>query len=200
VYGLESCGLTGEVFQRVLLPVGRCNKTFQQLVASSQSPPEKNGNWFSPNHAWGTQRRTKIAARIPWLNAQLRRNSSAVLKLPAQFLTRLFTAAARNQFPVRTMQYHPAFVRTAVWTPKLCELAKQADGGVEFFHDDGVGLHLLPSQIGGVWIWKGQCTCCGERHWSVEVADSQGQLGLAIVTSDEGNEHRWRELLYPCLG
>lgn len=90
-------------------------------------------------------------------------------------------------------------MQTVMWTPQTCEEAERARASLEFFHGDGVGLHLNREAIASVWLWTGQCGCCAEKRWSVEVADARNQIGLAFMAGDDASESDWRSLLKTCL-
>lgn len=199
LHGLESRDVSGEVFQRALLPIGTRREVFEQFVTSYQSPSEETQAWFAPNQAWSAYRRAKLNGRIPWLRVQREKNSPNVRELPVDFLAKLFASAAQYNFPIRTAHYHPALIRSAIWTPRVCESAPKANNMLDFFSGDGVELYLHRPAIAGVWLWTGKCACCADWRWNVEVADVRGQPGLGIIAGDSTAETGWRNLLHSCL-
>lgn len=196
--GLESRDLCGEMFQRVFLPWAARYEVFERFVTECQSSPHKAGHWYPPNHAWSRQRRAKLTGRIPWLRAQHAQHSPHVRELPVEFLAKALTAAAEHKFCIRTAHYHPALIRTAIWTPE-CEPGSVSGNEEDLFHGGSVGLYLHRPAIKSVWLWSGQCECCAERRWSIEVGNQNDELGLALITGDEANESVWRELVHSCL-
>lgn len=199
IHGLEVRDVSGVVFERVLLPAGARRELFEQFVTAYQSPPEEAGNWFPPNHAWSARRRAKLAGRIPWLRMQWTSGNRNVRRLPARFVPKLLAAAARAKAQLRTIHYHPALIRTVTWTPQQCAETKRGDGSLEFFDGDRVGLHLNRPAIASVWLRTGQCACCADQHWSVEVADVCDQIRIALMAGDGAGESAWRGLLKTCL-
>jgi len=199
VYGLEVRDVSGMAFERVFLPTGARHELFEQFVTAYQSPPEEAGNWFPPNHAWSAQRQASLAGRIPWLRNRWASGDRNVRRLPARFVPKLLAAAARAKLQLRTTFYHPALMRTVKWTPQTCADARRGDGALRFFDGDCVGLHLNHRAIASVWLWMGQCSCCADSRWSVEVADSRDHVGLAFMAGDEAGESDWRGLLNSCL-
>jgi hypothetical protein len=199
LHGLEARDVSGMVFERVLLPVDARRDLFQQFVAEHQSPPEETGHWFPANLIQSARRRASLAGRIPWLRSRWDSGDRNVRRLPVRFVAKLFAAAARMKLPLRTIGYHPAQMRTLRWTPQTCAESARADGALDFFEGDGAGLHLNRRAIASVWLWTGQCSCCTQAQWSVELADSRDQIGLAIMAGDRTVESDWRDLINLCL-
>ncbi len=199
VHGLEARDVSGTAFERVLLPADARRDLFEQLVTEYQSPPEEAGHWFPANHAWSGRRRASLAGRIPWLRARWDSGDRNVRRLPVRFGAKLLAAAARMKLPLRTTSYHPAQMRTLLWTPQMCADTMRGDGGLEFFEGSGMGLHLSRSSVASAWLWTGQCSGCAEAHWSVELADRRDHIGLAIMTGDKAGESDWRKLVQSCL-
>jgi hypothetical protein len=199
LHGLEARDVSGTVFERVLLPSGARRDVFEQLVTEYQSPPEAAGHWFPANHAWSNRRRASLAGRIPWLRARWDSGDRQVRRLPVRCVAKLLSAAARMKLPLRTTSYHPAQMRTLLWTPRTCADTLRGDGLLDFFDGDGAGLHLSRNTVASVWLWAGRCSCCAETKWSVELADSRDQIGLAIQAGDRAGESEWRKLVKLCL-
>lgn len=195
LHGLEARDVSGAAFERVVLPVGTRHELFEQFVTEYQSPPEAASHWFPLNHAWSTQRRAKLAGRIPWLRSRWIAGDPNVRRLTIRLVSKLLAAAAGEKLAIRTAFYHPALTRTLIWKPETSE----GQASAEFFHGTGVALHLNRSAMAGVWLWTGQCACCAEQCWSIEVTDHRDQIGLAFMASDETGESAWRALIDSCL-
>jgi hypothetical protein len=199
LHGFEVRDVSGTVFERVLLPDDARLELFHQFVAAYQSPPEGAGHWFPPNHAWSSRRRSSLAARVPWLRSRWASGDRNVRRLPSVFIPNLLTAVGRTKLPIRTTHYHPALMRTVLWTPHVCADAAQGGESVEFFPGDGVGLHLNRPAIASVWLWRGECSCCAERRWSVEISDARDHIAFALMAGDETDESEWRASVDSCL-
>ncbi|HVY72208.1 MAG TPA: hypothetical protein VHH73_19905 [Verrucomicrobiae bacterium] len=197
LHGLEARNVSGTIFERVLLPAGVNRDFFEQFVLAHQSTPEEGRPWYSPNHAWAKRQRDRLASRIPWLRARWEAGFTHVRLLPPEFPVRLLEAAGRSGFQLRLAHYSPALVRAVHWTPRLRE--EPATGCMEFFHGDDVGFHLSTKGVASAWLWTGQCACCGEDRWSVELADRSDQLGVAMMAGSGGQEPEWRRLIGECL-
>lgn len=198
IHGLEARDVSGIVFERVLLPARARRELFEQFVTAYQSPPEEAGSWFPANHAWGASRRATLASRIPWLRLRWTNGDRKVRRLPARFVPKLLIAAARAKLELRVTLFHPALTRTVKWTPQA-HAESHGHSSSEFFDGECIGLHLNRQFVASVWLWMGQCSCCADRRWSIEVADARDQLGLALMAGDEGVESEWRALLESCL-
>lgn len=199
LHGLEVQDVSGLPFERVLLSASADRDLFEQFVTTHQSPPEEAGDWFPPNLTSSTRRRASLAGRIPWLRSRLAKGAKNVRHLPIEVVPKLLDNAARANFPIRTTQYHRALIRSVIWKPQAHEEAAPHASLSEFFHSDDVGLHLNYRAVGSVWLWMGKCACCANRRWSVEVADANDQINLAIMAGHEAMESDWRHLLNSCL-
>lgn len=197
LHGLEARDNSGAAFERYLLPTGARRDLFEQFVTAYQSPPEETGIWTPPNHIWSTQRRAKLAGRIPWLRMRWHAGDRNVRRLPTRFVSRLLAEVAQEQFEIRTGFYHPALTRIAQWMPETCAEAFE-NGSLQFFHGSGVGLHLNQPSIASVWLWSGKCACCTNHNWSIEVADHRDHIGLAFMAANEAGESKWRDLVRSC--
>jgi hypothetical protein len=197
MHGFEVWDVAGHSFERIWLSHGANRELFEQFVIQYQSPPAA-GNWFPPNHAGSARRRQRLAGRIPWLRAELANASPHVRRLPPKFLAKALVAAAKANFPVRLTQYHPALIRTLIWTPQIPEEMKRRRPP-DFFHGDDAGLHLHFRGVASAWLWTGQCGCCAEQRWSIELADARDHIGFALLAGDEAGETAWRELIQSCL-
>lgn len=197
--GLEARDISGRVFQKVVLTAPARRELFEQFVISHQSPAMEAGNWCSPNHAASQERCRAITQRVGHLRSRLVKNMPYVRQLPVGILHRLLTEAARARLPIRTTHYNLALSRAAVWTPDLPDHTAIGSADVVFYHGDYAGLHLILSAVTGVWLWQARCQCCDKQHWTIEVADANDQIGLAITVGEARLEAQWRELLSTAL-
>lgn len=197
-YGFEARDVSGRVFQRIVLTAPANRDRFERFVTDHQSPPEEATGWFSPNHAASAQRRRALTGRIPFLRAQQADGAPHVRPLSLELLPEIFNAAIEQRLPLRTTHYTPAVVRAVIWTPQRREPAS-ATGRVEFFSGDQAGLHLFNAAISEVWLWQGRCDCCANQHWTIEIADRNGHIALAITVGEARQESEWRKLLLDLL-
>lgn len=193
-YGFEVRDVSGQAFQRIVLTAPANRDWFERFVTEHQSPPEEAVTWFSPNHVASAQRRRALTGRIPFLRAQLANGAPHVRRLPPELLPEIFRAVIHRQLPLRTTHYTPALVRAVIWTPQVHELSS-VTATVEFFSGDQTGLHLFPAAISEVWLWQGRCDCCANQHWTIEIADRNGHIALAITVGEASWELAWREML-----
>lgn len=196
LYGLEARDNSGLVFERFLLPVHASPEPFTQFVITHQSPCEEAGPWFPANHASSARRRASLAMRIPWLRARWEAGDRRVRRLRRPAVSQLLALAAQAGLPLRTTLYQPSQIRTVTWSPSYEGVAGvSTHGPQEFFPGSDIGLHLNLRGVTGVWLWSGQCACCSEERWSVELADHQDHIGMALMAGTPAAEGTWRELI-----
>jgi hypothetical protein len=198
-YGLESHDVSGHAFHRAFLTSTAQRELFDSFVIDHQSPPAEAGYWFSPNHGASVQRCHVITNRIPLLRSRLAKGAKDARQLSNEFIPCLLAAAAAARLPIRTTHYNRALTQAVVWTPDGHESLSGEKRGVEFLQGEGVGLHIHLPAVGGVWLWQGQCSCCSKDHWTIEIADANDEIGLAVTAGDEVLEPHWRALLNDCL-
>jgi hypothetical protein len=81
----------------------------------------------------------------------------------------------------------------------VLEKAPVENSTVEFLHGDGVGLQINLAAINGFWLWLGRCSGCDKEHWTIEMTDTDDNVGLAFTAGNEQLEMPWRNLLKDCL-
>lgn len=199
LYGLEARDAAGVAFERILLPLAADHARFKQFVISHQSPPEEAGSWFSPNHASGRRRRARLASRIPRLRSQWEAGERSIRRLPSRIVPKLLAAAARWKLPLRTTSFHRGLIRSVTWVPQTHGETPRADGALEFFQDDITSLHLDRRGVVTVWLWTGQCSCCSDTRWRIEVGDARESVGLSITAGTGVPDVEWRDLVRACL-
>jgi hypothetical protein len=200
IYGLETRDNSGLVFERFLLPSEASPDPFTQFVLIHQTPCEDASPWFAANHAWSARRRASLEVRVPWLRARWEAGDPRVRHLRMRAVSQLLSLAAQTGLPLRTTLYQPSQMRTVLWTPdNECAASAAGRGQREFFHGDDVGLHLNSKGVAGVWLWAGQCACCSEERWSVELADHRDHIGLALMAATPAAENTWRNLIQSVL-
>jgi len=200
LYGLEARNLSGMVFERFLLPPQTPCAIFSRFIATHQSPygHEQMRPWFPANHAWSARRRANLTGRIPWLQAQWLEDDPRVRLLRTQALSQLLTVAGQAGLPLRTTLYQASQTRTLRWTPAVSNISAPGQSH-EFFHGDDVGLHLSLPAARSAWLWAGQCGCCTEERWSIEIFDHSDHLSLALMAGEPGFEDDWRDLIKSVL-
>jgi hypothetical protein len=199
IYGLEAQDVSGYAFQRIILTSSARHDLFERFVTDHQSSSEESIPWFAPNHNASFQRSRSIATRMQFLRSLLASGSKDACQLPINIVPQLLAAAAKVRLPIRTIHYSRALIRAAAWTPDSFDRTPGQESGVEFFHGDGVGLHINFPAIAGAWLWQGRCVCCDKQHWTVEAADVAEAVALAFTAGCEALELDWRELLKGCL-
>src|SRR5262249_55737332 len=138
--------------------------------------------WFPANHAWSVHRRGSLAVRGPWLRARWGAGGQRVRRLRTRGVSPLLALAAQTRLQLRTALYQPSQLRTVLWTPSSeCVVVEHGHAQQEFFHGDDIGLHLNLKGVAEVWLWAGQCACCSEERWSIELADHWDYIGLALM-------------------
>jgi hypothetical protein len=197
VYGLEACDASGSAFERVILTGSARHDLFEQFVTDHQSPPEESGCWHSPNHAFGAQRNHAVTNRSEALRSRLKNGATYINSLPVSAVPKLLNGAVKEKLALRTTHYHRAANRAVIWTPEE-PLMTRMEAGIEFVCGGRVGLHLHLSAIGTAWLWQGLCVCCGKQRWTVELADHNGAIALALNAGSEDLELEWRNLLASC--
>ena len=199
-HGFESCDISGASFQRIILRASSRRDLFEQFVTDHQSPPEEASRWFSPNHASSLERCASITGRIPWLRHRFAKGARDVRPLPVSFVAQMFTTLEQARLPIWTTLYSRALINKAIWTVEAHDSVPDSmDSDLPFFYGNGVGLHLNRLAIASVWLWMGQCACCDEERWAVELADAGGCACLTIAAGSGRRESDWRNLLTSCL-
>ena len=115
----------------------------------------------------------------------------------------LLVHAGNSRERLRTIVYNPAVISGAVWIPEPCgpgALSNQSGAqNVTRFFGEGVALELYRDCLATSWLWTGQCLCCGEEKWAVEVGGSGDEIALSLNAPDEASEGARREFIRPLL-
>jgi hypothetical protein len=202
LYLLEVRDARGRSAQRIVIPPGDARLAFQEFVCAHQSPARLCRPWFPPNHASSAQRRASLAGRIPWLQRRLEKGACDVRKLEWRQVETLLARAVAESQCLRTMHYNHALVCGAVWTPEM-HAARMPDEpawpNVARFFGQGTALELRRDCPASAWLWTGQCSCCSDEKWAVEIGGPDDELALALNAPDESHETDWRDFLQPLL-
>ncbi|MBG86562.1 MAG: hypothetical protein CMO80_06645 [Verrucomicrobiales bacterium] len=201
-YLLEVRDVCGCPAQRVLIPHS-ANDVFLEFVSTFQTAPDERGTWFSPNNASAEHRRRTLSNRIPWLRQLNHKEVAASRVLPIEFIDELLARSLERSLQVRTTIYNRAILQGAIWTPEMRSLATVPAGGqnanVIRYFGDGTGLELIQDCKASAWLWTGQCNCCGEEKWAIEVGGPNDELSFAVRSVGEKHETQWRSFLQELL-
>jgi hypothetical protein len=203
LYLFEVRDARGRPSQRIVIPPGEARQLFQEFVCAHQSPVGQCEPWFPPNHIAAAKRRSNLAGRIPWLRQRLRQGVAEARELTLHHVEELLVRAVDSGQRLRAMLYNRALICGAVWTPEMHAPARlPGDSGpqnVARFFGDCTGLELYRDCPASAWLWTGQCACCGEEKWAVEVGGPDDEIALALTAPDEAGEAQWREFLQPLI-
>jgi len=176
---------------------------FLDFARAFQCAQDLPSAWYSPNHAASARRLQTLTHRIPWLRQLHGRGATALVRPmePLRVEATLRRAALEGQ-ALRTTVYNRSMFQGAVWTSEASTFDDRSgtDGArVARFRGDGVGLELNGDAAFSAWLWMGQCACCNEEKWAVELADENDELAFAIRAPEGTDEPDWRDFLKPLL-
>lgn len=201
LYLLEVRDARAHPSQRIVIPPGEARLLFQEFVCAHQSPAGQCRPWFPPNHSAAAKRRANLAGRIPWLRQQLRQGVREARELTLSHVEELLVRAVESGQRLRTMLYNRTLIWGAVWTPEMHAPARLPGDpipqNVARFFGDRTGLELCCDSPASAWLWTGQCACCGEEKWAIEVGGPNDEIALALTAPDDASEIAWREFLQP---
>lgn len=198
IYYIEVRNAANQKVISYILPERKGPMSFRELVRQFQAPQGSVNSWFPINHKSSDIFKNRTNQRIHYLKSSYENYSQDVKKMSWNHLQYLLSYVVESKTLIKTTTFNDSMMSGKVWKPisKLESHVSKSEEEIQMSIESDIHCLVLDkSATRDIWLWTGQCHCCKEVKWSIEIGDCNQNLSLAIHSGSSQCESFWQELV-----